>query len=274
MDAIFVYPDLSVEPLATYYLRRAAGYRFVRTVLEESFGTEALSRLYRLRPDGAVKTTLKDELEGMELLFFGAYVTSLRNLGGKAEASLPRGLGEVDLEASAKHFSHWKSDLPNDPDVTADLRMMVPLFYDTERKITKVWLFLGWAERPLDVSWVNTPQLIAVGQPPADWDEDHRNNPLRNVHFDGIQPSLFYPVTAEAYVGDLMDREQFRAHCDRYQTRSEILANLPGQSSWLTNVERSVRGVPWLIWLGGGIVLATLVTLVIRRRSQSEHRAP
>ena len=89
------------------------------------------------------------------------------------------------------------------------------------------------------------------------------------MHFDGSQPALFYPVTAEAYVGDLMDREQFRAHCDRYQTRSEILENLPGQSSWATNVENTLRGMPWLLWVGGGIVLATLLTFAIRQWAKS-----
>jgi hypothetical protein len=33
-------------------------------------------------------------------------------------------------------------------------------------------------------------------------------------------------VTAEVYVDRLLDRAEFRRHCDRYQTRSAILENL------------------------------------------------
>jgi hypothetical protein len=36
-----VHPNLTVEPLPTAYARRAAGYRFVRSVLEEAFGRGA-----------------------------------------------------------------------------------------------------------------------------------------------------------------------------------------------------------------------------------------
>ena len=31
---------------------------------------------------------------------------------------------------------------------------------------------------------------------------------------------------AEVYVSHLLDRDEFRRHCDRYQTRERILANL------------------------------------------------
>jgi hypothetical protein len=32
---------------------------------------------------------------------------------------------------------------------------------------------------------------------------------------------------AEVYVSKVMDRDEFRRHCDQYQTCSAILANLP-----------------------------------------------
>jgi hypothetical protein len=34
------------------------------------------------------------------------------------------------------------------------------------------------------------------------------------------------PVLAEVYVGRLLDRGEFRGHCDRHKTRDAILANL------------------------------------------------
>jgi len=37
---------------------------------------------------------------------------------------------------------------------------------------------------------------------------------------------LAYPVFEEIYVSRLLDRDEFRAHCDRHKTRKAILANL------------------------------------------------
>ena len=47
-----VRPDLGLEPLPTYYLRRADGYRFARGVLDEAFGAGTLSQMARVGPDG------------------------------------------------------------------------------------------------------------------------------------------------------------------------------------------------------------------------------
>ena len=37
---------------------------------------------------------------------------------------------------------------------------------------------------------------------------------------------IAYPVTAEAYVSQVLDREAFRRHCDQYRTQAEILRHL------------------------------------------------
>jgi hypothetical protein len=38
---------------------------------------------------------------------------------------------------------------------------------------------------------------------------------------------IAYPVTAEAYVSQVLDRAAFRRHCDQYRTQAEILKHLP-----------------------------------------------
>src|SRR5262249_20390532 len=40
--AVWIRPELAVEPLAACYLRRAESYRFVRGVLEHTFGGDAM----------------------------------------------------------------------------------------------------------------------------------------------------------------------------------------------------------------------------------------
>jgi hypothetical protein len=37
---------------------------------------------------------------------------------------------------------------------------------------------------------------------------------------------IAYPVLAETWVSRMMDGDEFRAHCDQFQTRSEILRHL------------------------------------------------
>ena len=44
--------------------------------------------------------------------------------------------------------------------------------------------------------------------------------------FHDASYSIAYPVMAEVYVTKILDRNEFRAHCDTYKTRSAILANL------------------------------------------------
>ena len=45
--------------------------------------------------------------------------------------------------------------------------------------------------------------------------------------FCGDHYELAVPVMAEAYVPRLLDRDEFRRHCDRFKTQDRILANLP-----------------------------------------------
>jgi len=46
-------------------------YRFVRTVLEEAFGSDALHTMHRLTPEGASRAGLAEELAWVEQLFAG-----------------------------------------------------------------------------------------------------------------------------------------------------------------------------------------------------------
>jgi hypothetical protein len=196
------------------YARRAAAYRFVRSVLEEAFGPEALKGMHRLTPSGTSTPDLAEELASVEELFAGAAATAMRELG----AGLPAG-----GEAAACRFSTWRAGLWSDADVNRDVRMMVPVFYDEQRRRTKVWAFLGWQTTAVDVTYRSPPTVTRVetlaggrpltGEPPP-------------VLFVGDRYELAVPVTAEVYVSRLLDRDEFRRHCDRHKGRDAILANL------------------------------------------------
>ena len=218
---IVVRPELSAEPLVTYYARRAASYRFVRSVLEGAFGADALHGMHRLTASGPVASDLASELDTMEALFAGASAVVSRELGlADAVSAPPAAASGRSPAADVAAFRRWARTANTDLDVGGDSRMMVPVFFDRARRKTRVWVFLGWSSRPV---------LFRFGHPPAV--EVTRNGRPANpdgyrVEFEEAYRTLAYPVTAEVDVDQILDRAAFRRHCDRYKTRSAILQNL------------------------------------------------
>lgn len=193
---IYVAPSLTVEPVRTYYERRAVGYEFVRTLLES---TGLLSLMVTPPFGNRAKQPFDEALAEMIAVFRDAASVAAFELGmapgsATAAANLHRWLNES--ETSGK-----------------DIRMMVPVFYDVLRKKTKVWAVLGWASRPLTVSFATPPAVVEI-----------KNG--ERVQFTASHRSLAYPVFAEAYVSRLLDRDEFRAHCDKYKTEASILEHI------------------------------------------------
>jgi hypothetical protein len=197
---VIVRPGLTVEPLRTCYERRAAGYEFVRGLLESAFGSEALRSMHRVTSSGTVETSLDEQLTEVTALFRGAAGVVGRELGM-----------EVADRTADERFRAW-SGRP-DPDVGGDIRMMVPIFHDVGRGRTKVWAVLGWSARDVKVAFWSMPVVTSTARGVR-------------VQFSAERHEMPYPVLAETYVSRLMDRDEFRKHCDRYRTRSEILAHL------------------------------------------------
>ena len=213
--------ELTVEPLYTYYLRRAVGYRFVRNVLEKHLGVEWMEMARRPGPGQESRLPLDEELRRMEALFVGAYAASARELG--MPVTLPDGLELLGsgrgVDEDAAMFLAW-AEMGGDADLGQDARVMVPVYYDVSKGMTKVWAVLGWAQRTLEVRFANLPEVRVFDASGRDITNKVDLLP-REARY-----SLAYPVTAEAYVHRLLNRDEFRAHCDRYKTSSSILKNL------------------------------------------------
>jgi hypothetical protein len=212
---LVVRPDLGVEPLPTYYLRRADGYRFVRQVLDDAFGAGALSGMARVGPDRRSTNDLDTELAGIERLFRGAYVASCRQIGLALDSA-----AHADPDADQQSFTSWAARIATDPDVGQDVRMMVPVFFDVERRKLKVWAFLGWTTDEVKVNFWREPRVSV-------FDRSEREVALGDdlkVLFGYEAHEAARPVTAEIYVDTLLNRAEFRALCDRFKTRSAILA--------------------------------------------------
>lgn len=155
----------------------------------------------------------------MEALFWGAYLTSMVELGLsaklEADASYPPTLDE---NYCLKNFQGWKAYLLSDPDVASDSRMMVPVFHDLGRNKTKVWAFLGWELTSIKASFAQDPKIEVR--------DKSGKKCTRRIRFTPDLYAAASPVIHEIYVSELMDRVQFREHCDKYRTAAAILGNL------------------------------------------------
>jgi hypothetical protein len=214
---IDIDPALSAEPLPTFYLRRAVGYRYIRNVLEDTFGAQALQALHRLNDGGPVQKCLAEELDAIENLFFGAHITVSRELGLTPDVVSG---AKISATSAAEQFTSWVRELRSDPDLNVDLRAMVPVFYDEGRGKTKVWAFLGWSDRPIIVSFARPPKATV-----RDLSGELLSRPPE-IRWGHLYTRLPYPVTAELYVDQILDRDEFRKLCDSCVTRSEILKRL------------------------------------------------
>lgn len=193
--AVRVAPELTVEPIRSYYQRRAESYEFVRRLLEVN---TSFSSMHAMTPTGPSSQLLSEDLEAVTALFRGAAAVAGHELGI-----------EPAKGPDVARFREWAKS----PDIGGDVRMMVPIFHDVGRKKTKVWAILGWATRSLRVSYVTPPSVrVTKGSPHVKWLPTFRQ--------------IAYPVFAETYVSRLLDRDEFRAHCDRYKTAERILEHL------------------------------------------------
>lgn len=217
-------PELTVEPLPTHYLRRAIGYRHVRGVLESAFGAAALRDLRRQSEEGPSGVPLADELLAIEQLFFGAHAVACAEIGLPVDAQAP--------QSAAAEFARWAKELAGDPDLKQDNRMMVPVFFDVQRRQTKVWAFLGWRSRPLEATFAKPPkvEVTGVAEKKGWFGFGGRKAEAPAIEFESARYNLVYPVTAEVYVTRRMNREEFRALCDRRKGVEEILAGLRGDN--------------------------------------------
>jgi len=217
---IDISPELTLEPLATYYLRRARSYNFIHIVLKDMLGESNLAKIHRLTASGPVKKDLSLELKEMEALFFGAALIVANETGCSLQITKRDGSGNggnKDIEFARR----WMNHLSDDPDVSRDNRMMVPVFYDIQKSMTKVWVVLGYEQKSVEVGFKSTPQISVFEGKGKKIDESRLD-----VHYNDQVRSLWYPVFAEIYVKNILDRDEFRKLCDRYATRPEILKAL------------------------------------------------
>jgi hypothetical protein len=218
LPVIYIEPELSLEPLVTYYLRRADSYKFIHRALLDTFGQEGLKKMHRYTFSGPVEKNLDDELTDMEKLFTGSALLSAQEIGCKIDSNSSNPLDKNNIEFIRKFIDN----MDKDPDLSRDNRMMVPLFYEPEVGKTKVWLFLGYETTTLSVRFANRPAVTVFDKTGKKLDK----NDVDIVYVDSCSKNLIYPVFEEIFVEKLLNREEFQKLCDKYKTRAEILEAL------------------------------------------------
>ena len=213
-----VQPRLRVEPNLTYFLRTARSYAFLANFLESTLGESTLKSLHGLREGGPREPDLHAELRSMRDLFYGLYLLSAEDIGVKP--ALLDG-EKVDRDAAEKVAADWLAGIGSDPDLAADTRVSVPIFFDARTNSVRLWMTIGVRLAALDSRYVRGPK-IRPGDGSADW---------KPVDSDKLVPSEYViPVDEFAEVeiqgGRVLTRAELRAICDRMKTKEKILEAL------------------------------------------------
>ncbi|MCK4304604.1 MAG: hypothetical protein KAY24_10245 [Candidatus Eisenbacteria sp.] len=228
--------DISLEPTES-----SGWYDYLTWALEPFVVPERMPEAEHLRLEPGYRQQLVELFKGILTLTRETHIKQLEipSIGGSRRpptvniyVAVSRELGmEPDLSATGDMarkaetyvtaFQGWAKDLASDPDIGTDARCMVPLFNDEWRDSTKVWVFLGWSEKPVMISFAESPVATIVDQEGNRVPDD-----VVTLDFQSVTRYLAYPVTAEIYVSKILDREEFRRICDEEQTQSKILAAL------------------------------------------------
>jgi hypothetical protein len=223
---LHVRPNLTVEPLPTYYYRKSLAYKFINQTLQEIFGAESLQKLHRQTAHGSVEKSLFEELAEIEMMFRGAAVMACIELGMQPEIVVG-----VDYAAAYQHFTAYAKQISEDKELTSDCRMMVPIQVDGPDDY-KVWAFLGWEDVLVDVKYTERPNVLSIK---ADVDGDFYKTFRKMYYGDVPEPEIQYldasykiyrPVCAELNVKTLLNRQQFQAVCNECKSAEAIIAKL------------------------------------------------
>jgi hypothetical protein len=210
---------LRIEPAATYYLRTARGYAFLARFLDAAVGEEALRGMHGLRQTGPRAPDLYTELRDMRDRFYGFYLMSCEDVGLRPENLSDEG---VDISRCQELASSWREgDWMKDIDLSADTRVAVPVLYDQERKVTRLWVTLGVRLARLEASFLRPPS-IRPADGSAEWKELEPWKMRANRFL--IPVDEFAEVELKG--SRVISREELRAVCDRFKTKAQILAEL------------------------------------------------
>ncbi|MGC9319105.1 MAG: hypothetical protein ACP5KN_13820, partial [Armatimonadota bacterium] len=252
---VAVRPHLECEPIAATYLRFGEAYEFLRGVLREHLGGEALTELHVLDEGAEPRDPpLGDELARMQRLMEGAYLLTCRDIGLQPELS-------GDLQERMGEAQRWLGSWRDDPDMQRDVRTMIPV----ARMPDVYWCVIGVRMAKLEVSFERVPEVRA---------------PDPTVQVEPCFESATYWVPVEQFIEvtlaggtEPLNREEFRALCDRWKTQAAIERAVKRELEPYVLVvpsrQEMVRAYPIWTAVAGVIVIGAAVwgiVALLRRR--------
>lgn len=210
-----VKPRLRIEPCATYFLRTARAYEFVRNFLTAAVGETQLAELRGLRRGGERDLALPAELGQIRDRFYGLYLIACEDIGLRPEFLEDE---SVDREAALKTATEWLENIGTDADLGCDTRVSVPIFVSVLRGKTRLWATLGVRLAKLDASYARPPKIRPADEP-GEWEEPRT--------YQLGESSYVIPVDEFAEIEivglDALTRDELRDICDRNKSKDDIL---------------------------------------------------
>ncbi|HRZ78799.1 MAG TPA: hypothetical protein P5044_02220 [bacterium] len=219
-----IYPKLPAEPFSTFYLRNARAYRFLQTALTAITGNDFMESVKVNSEGNETKTSLKDGLEKMQRLLYGLSFITADSVG--AEMTLMKDeLSKEDVEDCRAEAQCWLAAWREDSDIKLDPRVAVPMQYDYDRNTLTYWGVIGVRIIRATTEFHKDflPEIVGVGGHDDDsWNCQFREF-LPHDYYLLIEKSAEFTVDLNK---PILDREAFRAICDKGTTEKDILAEL------------------------------------------------
>lgn len=185
-------------------------------------GDDGLSSLHALKEGGERSKNLLDELRWFREFFYGLHLLSAEDIGMVSALKSDEPVNRAACEAKA---TEWVASYVGDADLKADTRVSVPLYFDIQRRRTRLWATIGVRLAKLKVSYARPPKIKpAVGT--GDWKEVTRHqlesaeyviavDEFAEVEIPGLQP---------------LTGKELREMCNAYKSKAEIVEALSRRS--------------------------------------------
>ncbi len=231
--AIYISPDLPVEPIVTVYDRMIDSLKFMEKALVDNLPgfIEETGRIYQ---DGTQSIkTIKSELSELVDLVRGFSILS------KESIHMPYNVSGNEEQLVANTLE-WIRNASSDPDLDRDFPIFVPIIKTTDGSSYKCYTLAGFELMPLDVEYEKNPEVRFADEKPETKDlEDDLLTRLMNPRFNRPQiemcgSSYNIPVAVHnevivpktRLINDTMWRDLLPKNHFTHQKLNEVLADL------------------------------------------------
>lgn len=216
-DYIDIWPDISTEPTATYYLRTARALRFLETavagILVDEFDAITI--------DGE---PMSDLIKNHQNLLYGLYFQVCQDIGMEPRL-LDSELDAHQLERARAEAARWLEHCKDDEAMKEDVRYIVPALTDGTQSNVRYWMTTGIRLEKVKAEYLRPPKLELGSGPTVE-----PGNILGYGQSIRFVPYEFYlPVEmfAEATGPNVpYTREEFRQICDDAGSPEEIIDSI------------------------------------------------